>query len=84
MYYAETINNNSCGICLFKVWEQDFCTASMVLYMSFEICMKQVTNILYEKVGHIGFESYSSVKARKQGSINKGKCKSPIFSTQIT
>ena len=23
----------TCGICLFKVWEQDFCTASMVPYV---------------------------------------------------
>ena len=27
----ETINRNACGISLFQVWEQDFCTASMVL-----------------------------------------------------
>ena len=27
----ETINSNACGISLFQVWEQDFCTASMVL-----------------------------------------------------
>ncbi|KAL5475317.1 hypothetical protein EMCRGX_G027410 [Ephydatia muelleri] len=26
-----TVNSNACGICLFKVWEQDFCTAFMVL-----------------------------------------------------
>ena len=32
-YYTETVNSNACGICLFKVWEQDFCTASMVLYV---------------------------------------------------
>ena len=50
------MNSNACGICLFKVWEQDFCTASIVLYV---LCvtqksMKQVTkNIFYEKVGAI-------------------------------
>ena len=32
-YYTETINSNACGICLFKVWERDFCTASMVQYV---------------------------------------------------
>ena len=40
-------------------------------------------NILYEKVGGIGFESNSGVKERKQGSNNKGKCSSPIFSTFV-
>ena len=32
-YCTETINSNACGICFFKVWEQDFCTTSMVLYV---------------------------------------------------
>ncbi|KAL5486660.1 hypothetical protein EMCRGX_G019170 [Ephydatia muelleri] len=30
LYYTETVNSNACGICLCKVWEQDFC---MVLYV---------------------------------------------------
>ena len=32
-YTDQTINSNACGICFFKVWEQDFCTTSMVLYV---------------------------------------------------
>ena len=47
---------------------------------------KQVNkNILYEKVGGIeDLKAIGGVKSKETRSYQKGKCNSPIFSTQIT
>ena len=47
---------------------------------------KQVNkNILYEKVGGIkDLKAIGGVKSKETRSYQKGKCNSPIFSTQTT
>ena len=45
--------------------------------------MKQVNkNILYEKVGVLDLQAIGGVKSKKTRSYQKGKCNSPIFSTE--